>query len=218
MKGPVILKKGADSLGVALSGEASLKLLELADHVLFWRGVAGLTSYTDMRDILIYMVLDSLAAVPLLASPAPQRVLDLGTGAGFPGLPLRIALPSLDITLMDSSTKKAEFLGRLTKALDLDDVKVLCCRADEAEAKGLSCLFDVVVSRACTSLGELAQLSSPYLRPGGRLLAWKGPQLNREIEEAGSTLSDCSLRLEDPFPYTLPFAGRSCTVASVRKI
>ncbi len=218
VKGSLLLRRGAGELGVVLSPEVSNKLLELADHVLFWRSVAGLTSYTDLRDVLIYMVLDSLAAAPLLTSPVPQRVLDLGTGAGFPGIPLKILMPSLEVTLMDSSTKKAEFLTRLTHIMGLDEVQIRCCRAGDMKKNGLSCFFDVVVSRACASLGELCLLSMPYLKAGGRILAWKGPQLQNEVEEASSILQHNDLTYEGSFPYALPFAGRSSTIAAIRKI
>ncbi|MHC9539833.1 MAG: 16S rRNA (guanine(527)-N(7))-methyltransferase RsmG [Vulcanimicrobiota bacterium] len=217
MKSSLLLRQGADELGIALTHDMCRALLELADHVLFWRSVAGLTSYTVLQDVLIYMVLDSLAAVPLLTSSSSQRVLDLGTGAGFPGLPLKIVMPSLDVTLMDSSTRKAEFLTRLARIMGLSEVSVCCCRADDIRSAEPQCLFDVIVSRACASLGELCQLSSPYLKPGGRILAWKGPQLEKELEDARSILSDNDLSYEGSFPYTLPFAARSCTIAAVRK-
>ncbi|MGV8124082.1 MAG: 16S rRNA (guanine(527)-N(7))-methyltransferase RsmG [Candidatus Xenobiia bacterium LiM19] len=218
MKSSLLLRQGADELGIALTHEMCRTLLELADHVLFWRSVAGLTSYTVLQDVLIYMVLDSLAAVPLLTSSSSQRVLDLGTGAGFPGLPLKIVMPSLDVTLMDSSTRKAEFLTRLACIMRLSEVSVCCCRADDIRSAESSYFFDVIVSRACASLGELCLLSLPYLKPGGRILAWKGPQLEKELEDARFILSDNNLSYEGSFPYTLPFAARSCTIAAVRKI
>jgi len=218
MKSSLLLRQGAGEMGIALTDEMCRTLLELADHVLFWRTVAGLTSYTDLQDVLIYMVLDSLAAMPMLAASSSLKVLDLGTGAGFPGLPLKMAMPSIDLTLMDSSRRKVEFLTSLVRVMGLSEVSICCCRADDIRSNETLRSFDVIVSRACASLAELCQLSLPYLKQGSRILAWKGPQLDKELEDARPILSDNNLFFDGSFPYTLPFAGRSCTIAAVRKM
>lgn len=159
------------------------------DHVrlvLAWNASINLTAIREPTQFATRHVLDALAAVPTLRDLGVERFVDLGSGAGYPGLPLLITLPAERALLVDSIAKKAAFLRTATAALDLDDRATVAAQRAEALAadpvhRGR---WQAVVARAVGSLAELVELSLPLLEPGGLLVAWKGPGLEAELAAA----------------------------------
>lgn len=162
------------------------------DHVrllLAWNRAINLTAITDPGRVAVLHVLDSLTAVPLVAARrGPPRLLDLGSGGGFPGIPLAAAVPGADVVLVESIGKKARFLEAAVGVAGLGDrVHVMAVRAESlAEPVGDRELepFDVVTARAVGALDALIRLAFPLLSPGGRLVAWKRGDLTAEIRTA----------------------------------
>lgn len=143
----------------------------------------NLTRVVEPEAIARTHLLDALAALPLLDAWQPDRIIDLGSGGGVPGLPLALARPDIGWTLVDSVGKKAAALREMVVALELHDVVVL---AERAEALGRDlrhrARYAVATARACAALPVLAELSIPLVRIGGHLLAWKGPLVEEDDE------------------------------------
>lgn len=132
---------------------------------------------------------DSLLALPLLEQAEPHaRLLDIGSGAGFPGIPLAVARPDLQVFLLESTAKKCDFLTYCAQYLHLDNVEIVAKRAEEAGRSELRGSFDVVTARAVANLATLAEYALPLLKQGGFLLAMKGSNWQQELAEAKAAL------------------------------
>ena len=147
------------------------------------------------------------------------RVIDVGTGAGFPGLVLKILEPSLSLTLLDSLGKRVKWLETVCRELGLEGVTCLHARAEEqALEPGFRDSFDAAVSRAVASLPLLTELCLPYVRPGGTFLAMKSMESGQEILSAQGAVKRLGGRLEEPVDYDVPGAGVTHRLVRVRKI
>ena len=169
------LKRRALRLGVTLNAEAAAQLLRLLDELAQWNRAYSLTAITDPEAMIAGHLLDSLAASADLAG---ARIADLGTGAGFPGLPLAIVHPERQFTLIDGTAKKVRFVAHAARALGLGNVEAVHARA---EALAPDKPFDTIVARAVASLAELAALARPLAGPGTLLLAYKGQRPDDEL-------------------------------------
>lgn len=154
---------------------------------------------------------DCLAARSVLRElPAGSRLLDLGTGAGFPGLVLAAVCRELSFTLADATAKKCDFLSSALNELGLDNVCVVCGRGEDLGRGRLRESFDLVTARAVASLRELVELALPLLRPGGRLLAMKGAGWAEEVREAEHALRELTGRVTEAREYALSGGDRRC--------
>ncbi len=169
------LRERALRLDVKLTPEAAERLLRLLDELAQWNRTYNLTSITDPQAMIAGHLLDSLAASTELAG---ERIADLGTGAGFPGLPLAIVHPERQFTLIDSTAKKVRFVAHAARALGLNNVKAVHARAEELQPDSP---FDTILARAVASLAGLATLARPIAGPGTLLLAYKGQRPDEEI-------------------------------------
>jgi 16S rRNA (guanine527-N7)-methyltransferase len=187
-----MVQEGARSLGLAVTGPAADALAWLTGELVRWSARFNLTAILDPIEIADKHIFDSLAVIRVL-DPADRTVLDAGTGAGFPGLPLAIANPDLELTLVDSVAKKVGFVKHAIATLGLGSrVRALhSTLAGRPEEEGLG-QFDVAVSRALAEPERWASLGRPYLRPGGTLVVmaggaspsvarpgWEGPRVDR---------------------------------------
>ncbi len=170
-----------DEAGVHLDLAVRTALSTHVRLMLAWNEAINLTAIIDPAAIAHRHVADSLAAVPVLRDGPSERVLDIGSGAGFPGLPLALAHP-WQVTLADSVGKKAAFLSAAAAAMDLQDrVSVRNARAETLERGA----WDIVTARAVGSVADLVEIGLPLLRPGGRLAVWKRGDLADEFAGAG---------------------------------
>ncbi len=179
--------------------------------------VMNLTAITEPEDVAALHFLDS-AALLKAADFRGKRVIDVGTGAGFPGLVLRILEPSVSLTLLDSLGKRVDWLASVCNDLGLDGVTCLHARAEEQGlAAGYRDSFDLVTSRAVAPLRLLAELCLPFLKPGGRFLAMKSTDCGPEVSEAENAVRLLGGRLLAPFDYTIPHTGIVHRVILVEK-
>jgi 16S rRNA (guanine527-N7)-methyltransferase len=211
-----LLIKGAQELGVELDGVQVERFFVYLAELQKWNKKINLTSIDGEREIVVRHFLDSLTLLEALNDG--EEVLDMGTGGGFPGLALKIARPALKITLMDKVDKKVVFLRHIIRTLELEGVRVVSGRADDVEIIGeFAASFDVIVSRAFSSLEEFLSLSLPYIRPGGRIIAVKGPRTGEmldEVEKAEEAFPELELV---SFPTRdIPFSDRLTTLITFR--
>lgn len=174
-----LLLSGLDELGLALGDIPVAKLLTFIQLIDKWNKAFNLTSIRDREAMVGLHLLDSLSVLPHIAG---SSVVDIGTGAGLPGIPLAIAKPDVQFTLLDSNAKKTRFVQQAVLELKLANVRVCHCRVESYRADPP---FDVVITRAFTNLPDMLRLTLPLLGEDGILLAMKGQYPDREIAEAG---------------------------------
>jgi 16S rRNA (guanine527-N7)-methyltransferase len=172
-----LLIDGARALGVALDEAQAARQLRLLDELAEWAQRYNLTAIRERTRMLALHTLDSLSAGPLLHG---SSIADIGTGAGFPGLPLAIAYPARHFTLIDATAKKLRFVEHAVQVLGLANVVTQHARVEALRRSGAG--FDTIVVRALAQLAELARMAAPLLAPGGRLVALKGKRPDAELE------------------------------------
>ncbi len=178
MSAAVTLADGLARLKLVLSQDTQQKLLDYVALVQKWNKVYNLTAVRDTDKMLTHHLLDSLAVVPYVA--AAKTILDVGSGAGLPGIPLALALPQAHVTLLDSNQKKTTFLNQAVIELKLQNVTVVCERVEKYTT---SQTFDWVVSRAFAELADFVTQAGRLVAPGGTLLAMKGVNPADEIAQ-----------------------------------
>ena len=171
-------------LDLKIDPEAVPLLESLVDELLRWNPRRNLTAITDRDEVMEKHLVDSLTLLPFASQSS--RLLDIGSGAGFPALPLKIVCPELEIVSVDAVGKKVDFQRHIVRSLGLKGFKAVHARVESLTEGRAS--FDMVTARALCSLAELIDLAEPFLAPGGRLLAMKGPEGRREFSEQQEAL------------------------------
>lgn len=212
------LKQSAKSFGLALS-DRQVEQFRLYWEILVQRNQQmNLTAITEQNEVETRHFLDSLALFQV-ADLKGKRLIDIGTGAGFPGVPLKIAEPSLELTLLDSLAKRVDFLAEVCEKLALEHVRCLHARAEEwvAEA-GERESYDYATSRAVARLNMLAELALPYIKVGGAFFAMKTAHAEEEIEEARAAVELLGGTVEQEYDYKLPETEATHRIVVIRKI
>jgi len=203
------LQQGCRTLGVSVGEEVPPKLHRLMNELIKWNAKVNLTAITEPEEVLEKHFLDSLAVLPEVEGAG--SLLDLGAGAGFPGLPLKLARPALAVTLVDAVGKKVGFLKASIAALGMKEARGLHARAEgQPEKEGIA-RAELLIARAFMDLPDWLNLAPAYVLPGGRVVAMLGkaqpePELRARADERG--LSFVSAR-----QYRLPFSGAERQVA-----
>ena len=178
------LQAGLERLGVAADGVTLDRLARYHALLTEWNARIDLTAVLEPEEMVDRHYLDSAAPLALGLIPQGARVIDVGTGAGLPGIPLCILRPDLRVTLLDAQRKRVTFLQAAIEALDLPAQAVHMRAEDAARDEARREAYDVAVSRAVAATPTLLELTLPFVRVGGRAIAWKGPGLQAELEQA----------------------------------
>ena len=183
-----ILQKGAQEFGVNISDQQLSAFKLYSSELAIWNKTTNLTAIRDKYDVEKKHFLDSISIVPtiseLIASGKTISVIDIGSGAGFPGLPLKILFPHINLSLVESNGKKVSFLNHICGRLGFDDVKVLNERAELLAHKSIRETFDLIVARAVGNLTMLSEICLPFCVVGGKVVLDKGQDICSEVEES----------------------------------
>ena len=215
-----LLQAGAKTLDTDGLSDASAQIFMRYMALLSeWNAKINLTAITTPRDVVIKHFLDSLTVLDMMPKACGLRVIDVGTGAGFPGLPLKIARPDLSLTLLDSLNKRVHFLRTVSDALSLGDVTCLHARAEEAgQNAAWRQSYDIAVARAVAHLGILAEYCLPFVKTGGQFIAMKGSGANEEIKDAKAVVAALGGEISDIKAIKLPFTDITHTLIIVSKL
>lgn len=196
------LENGAQESGLEISAE-SLGAFEIfTSELLKWNRKVNLTAITSANEIAAKHIIDSLFLARLIDDS--EKVLDVGSGAGIPAIPLKIVKPGAEVVSVDAVAKKIHFQRHVARLLRMQGFEALHARVEELHNK-LAGRFDVVTSRAFTDLGRFAILAAPLLAAGGRLIAMKGPGAGDELGQAADILATLGFEISAIYPYNLPF-------------
>lgn len=199
-----VLREYAPEYLLTLSEQALEKFELYARMLLEYNEKINLTSITQAEDIAIKHFLDSLLVLNAISLPAGATLIDVGTGAGFPGIPLKIVRPDIKLTLLDSLKKRTDFLAQISKAL-FQENEILHARAEEYGRKeGYRERYDFSTARAVASLPALCEYCLPFVKPGGFFVALKGPEIEKETGGIKRALSMLSGEIEKIDYFDLP--------------
>ena len=208
------LEKGLKDLGISLEEGKKDTLCAFAQAMIKQNEVMNLTAITEPRQVAKLHLLDSLTVLTQ-AELAGKKLIDVGCGAGFPGVPLAIACPEASITLLDSLGKRMQWLETVLPTLGITNAECVTARAEEAVASRRE-TYDYATSRAVARLNILLELTAPYVKVGGAVLAMKGSAAREELAECGNAIKKLGLRLEGVKEFTID--GASHPVIVLRKI
>lgn len=171
--------------------------------------VMNLTAITEKEDVIIKHFVDSIAVIPYLKDKNilkdDSSIIDIGTGAGFPGLPLKIMLPDIKFTLLDSLNKRVGFLNEVISELGLKDIEALHGRAEDyAKPSQLREKYDLCVSRAVANLSTLSEYCLPYVKTGGKFISYKSEKLAEELLTANNAISILGGKINNQIEFILP--------------
>ena len=209
-----ILREGLAAL--SLPTDAAVPLMAFSARLLETNKVMNLTAITEPEDVARLHLLDC-AALLNITEFRGKRVVDVGTGAGFPGMPLRILEPDFDLTLLDSLGKRIAFLQRVCDEMGLQRVTCVHARAEEFAAKHRE-QYDIATSRAVAALNVLCELTLPLVKVGGRFLAMKAVDSDEEILAAKSAVAQLGGKVEDIRDYTIPGTDITHRVVVIGKV
>ncbi|MCM1186944.1 MAG: 16S rRNA (guanine(527)-N(7))-methyltransferase RsmG [Lachnoclostridium sp.] len=197
--------KDAENLGINLTDYQIQQFLTYYEMLVEWNEVMNLTAITDYDDVMKKHFIDSLSLVKAYDVSQKKTVIDVGTGAGFPGLALKIAFPNLKITLLDSLNKRIQFLNEVIKELNLSDVETIHGRAEDfARPEKFREKFDLCVSRAVANLSVLSEYCLPFVKTGGEFISYKSEKVAEEMDGAQKAISLLGGKIKNQVEFQLP--------------
>lgn len=214
-----ILKDGAESLNIEITNSQIDQLIKYKDILLEWNQKMNLTAIEEEKDVMIKHFLDSLSCIQSKHLKKEGKMIDVGTGAGFPGVPLKIALPNMELTLLDSLRKRISFLEEVCTETKLGQVDFVHGRAEDiGQSKEHREKYDYAVSRAVAALNVLVEYCLPFVKVGGYFICQKGPQIIEELPEAEKAIKILGGEVIEQISVDLPFSDITHHIVVIKKI
>lgn len=214
-----ILKNGCSEFGITLSSYQEQQFVKYYEYLTEKNKVMNLTGITEFQEVLVKHFLDSLSCVKALDMEKIHSIIDIGTGAGFPGIPLKIVFPKIKVCLLDSLKKRVIFLEEVITLLNLTDIKAIHGRAEEyAKNKEYREKFSLCVSRAVSNLATLSEYCLPYVKCGGNFVSYKSGKVQEEVKESQKAVEILGGIIKDVKYFNLPGFDIERSLVVVNKI
>lgn len=200
-----VLKSGCEKLGISLNEEQEKQFIEYYKLLIEWNQVMNLTAITEYDEVMQKHFVDSLSLVKGIHISSCETLIDVGTGAGFPGIPLKIIFPHLKIVLLDSLGKRVKFLNAVIEKLGLNNITAIHGRAEDfSRQKEYREKFDICVSRAVANLSSLSEYCLPYVKIGGVFISYKSGAVEEELKNARRAISILGGKEKQTLKFVLP--------------
>jgi 16S rRNA (guanine(527)-N(7))-methyltransferase RsmG len=213
-----IIKEKSEVMGVSVSDDLIEKLEIYAKELKEWNEKINLTAITDDEGIAVKHFIDSLMLLKYVDIPENSKIIDVGTGAGFPGLVIAATRPDVKVTLLDSTGKKLKVVNDIGEKMGLSNYEILNMRAEEAgQKKEYREIYDFATARAVAELRVLSEYCLPFVKQNGYFISMKGALADKEIENASNALKTLSGKIEEKYNFNLCDAGER-NIIKIKKI
>lgn len=211
-------QKDLEELHIELTSAQMNQFITYYKMLVEKNNVMNLTAITEFDEVLKKHFIDSLSLVKACNLNDAVSLIDIGTGAGFPGIPLKLAFPGLRVTLLDSLNKRVNFLQEVIETLSLEDIEAIHGRAEDfAKPNMLRERFDLCVSRAVANLSTLSEYCLPYVKIGGSFISYKSEKASEELKQADNAVGILGGKVIDQIDFTLPFSDIYRNLLVIRK-
>lgn len=213
------LKRKSEQLEVELTEQQLEQFKTYYEMLIEKNKVMNLTAITEKDEVIDKHFIDSISLNKAVDTTKPLKILDLGTGAGFPGIPLKIAYPNLTITLLDSLNKRIKFLQEVIEELGLQEIEGLHGRAEDfAKQPAYREQYDLCVSRAVANLATLSEYCLPYVKEGGCFISYKSGAVEEEVNQSKKAIAELGGRIKEVIAFTLPKTDIERTFVVIEKV
>ena len=213
-----LLEKLSSDIGYVLSDRQIDQFNDFYKMLVEKNKVMNLTAITEYDEVVLKHFIDSIVIYKRISDDNVKSIMDVGTGAGFPGIPLKILFPDIKLTLLDSLNKRILFLNEVINSLELDDIECIHGRAEDiGHLLEYREQYDLTVSRAVANLSSLSEYCIPFIRIGGKFISYKSGNIDDELNDARSAIELLDSEIEEVEKYTLPDSDVQLSLVVIRK-